>query len=139
MIARRLLLSGLVLALVGCHGPRGSPDGSVKAFYAAADSKDWSGMVSIVSKTSREKLGSQERAEAYFAEQFKGWRNVDVDIDDWSVGADEKTATVRFNCSGEYLDRYKVKQVDCSDTFALVKESDGWHINLPATQRMRVQ
>lgn len=123
--------------LAGCRGPSGSPDGSVKAFYSAAGAQDFDAMAALLSESSLAKLGSQARANSYFASQFRGWRDFQVDIDDYAVDADGKSATVRFTCQAEVLDRYKVLKVDCSDVFSLVKQSDGWHIHLPGAQKLR--
>jgi hypothetical protein len=131
---RALVLAGLS-AMTACRGPSGSPEGSVKAFYNAAGAQDFEAMVNLLSDSSRAKLGS--KGTAYFAAQFTGWKNFQVDIDDSSIDSDGKNATVRFTCRAEVLDRYKVIAVDCSDVFSLVKQSDGWHIHLPAAQKLR--
>ncbi|GMU60785.1 MAG: hypothetical protein AMXMBFR34_25480 [Myxococcaceae bacterium] len=127
----------LVLTLSACRSPSGSPGGSVKAFYSAAGAQDWESMANLLSDTSLTKLGTSAKAQGYFAAQFTGWKNFSVDIDDYTVDSDGKNATVRFTCRAEVLERYKVVAADCSDIFSLVKQSDGWHIHLPAAQRLR--
>ncbi|MEW5741452.1 MAG: nuclear transport factor 2 family protein [Myxococcota bacterium] len=140
MFGQRVLTVGAVLLCVsssGCRGPSGSPQGSVKAFYSAAGAQDWESMANLLSDASLTKLGTTARAQAYFAAQFTGWKNFSVDIDDYTIDADGKNATVRFTCRAEVLERYKVITADCSDVFSLVKQSDGWHIHLPGAQRIK--
>jgi hypothetical protein len=126
-----------VLLASACRGPSGSPDGSVKAFYRAAAAQDFESMAGLLSQESLAKLGSEDRAATYFRGQFTNWRNFQVDIDNYLVDADGRTATVHFTCEAEVLDKYKVLRADCSDVFSLVKQPDGWHIHLPAAQRLR--
>jgi hypothetical protein len=134
---RRWVMVSLVVVASGCHGPKGSPDSSVKSFYAAASSEDWGGMASIASADSVAKLGSLSRTEGYLARQFKGWKNIDLNVEDWSVNDDETSGTVRFRCVATSYANYKEVKFDCSDTLTLKKESDGWHIVLPAAQKIR--
>jgi len=135
-MTRSALLLCSVLALAGCKGPKGSPDSTVKAFYSAADSQDFDSMADCLSSASLSKMGSHARAAAYFQANFAGWRDFSVTIDDWSIGADEKSATVRFVCVADSVTNYKHQAVDCSDTYSLVKEEDGkWHINFASKMR----
>ena len=107
------------------------------AFYRGAAAEDFESMAGLLSQGSLTKLGSEARAATYFRGQFTNWRNFQVDIDNYLVDADGKTATVHFTCEAEVLDKYKVQRADCSDVFSLVRQSDGWHIHLPAAQRLR--
>lgn len=132
-----MMLAVVALVGAGCRGPSGSPEGSVKAFYSAAGAQDFEAMATLLSEASLKKLGSAGKARSYFASQFTGWKNFSVDVDDYTIDANGKNATVRFTCRAEVLDRYKVLAADCSDVFSLVKQSDGWHIHLPAAQRLR--
>lgn len=133
-----LALSLCVLALAGCRGPKGSPEGSVKSFYAAVVAEDWDAMVDTVSEESLKRIGSRAKAAAVFARDFGGWKEVDVTIDDATIDASGDKATVRFECISTQLQNYKPRQYDCSDTFALAKEADGkWHIHLPGGARLR--
>lgn len=135
MVAACVAVLGLVCA--GCRGPSGSPQGSVEHFYSAASAQDFESMANLLSDPSLKKLGSTGKAQAYFSSQFKGWKNFSVDIDDYTIDSNGQNATVRFTCRAEVIDRYKVVAADCSDVFSLVKQSDGWHIHLPAAQRLR--
>lgn len=136
---KRLVLFSLVtFALAGCRGPKGSPDSSVKSFYSAVVAEDWDAMVETVSEDSLKRIGSRAKAAAVFARDFSGWKEVDITIDDSIIDASGDKATVRFECISTQLQNYKPKQYDCSDTFALSKESDGkWHIHLPGGARLR--
>jgi hypothetical protein len=129
----------VLLAFAGCRGPKGSPDSSVKSFFSAAGAQDYASMAETVARSTITRMGSQARAEAFLAEEFAGWSSVDVSIADWSVAADEKHATVTFNCLAQTMRNYKPVKLDCSDTYPLVREDDGkWHIELPGTHGLRV-
>lgn len=133
---RLAALALATLALAGCRGPKGSPDSTVKSFYSAADAQDFDSMVDCLSSASLAKMGSRARAAAYFQANFAGWRDFSITIDDWSVGADEKTATVRFVCVADSVTNYKHQPVDCSDTYSLQREDDGkWHIDFASKLR----
>ncbi len=62
---RALLLSG-VLGLVGCYGPKGSPDGTVESFYAACDNRKWSAMADMLAPESLKRFGNKDNAAAFF-------------------------------------------------------------------------
>ncbi len=137
-MARLPVLALLALAFFACRGPKGSPDSSVKSFFSAAEARDWEAMVDTISEASLKRLGSRPRAMAIFARDFDGWKDVTVTIDEEFIDASGKAATVHFSCVATQLENYKRLQFDCSDVFALVKESDGkWHITLPGTTRLR--
>ena len=133
-----MALGAVLLSSLGCQGPSSSPDSSVKNFYAAAGWGQFSAMYEIVSQASKARLGSAERGEAYFQNEFGEWKKFDVTIADWSASADGQGATVRFTCRAEMLVNSKASQVDCSDTYSLVKEEDGkFHLTLPGAQKYR--
>lgn len=135
-MTRLATLALAALALAGCRGPKGSPESTVKSFYSAADAQDFESMADCLSSASLSRIGSPARAAAYFQANFTGWRDFSITIDDWSIGADEKTATVRFVCVADSVTNYKHQPVDCSDTYSLVKEDDGkWHINFASKLR----
>lgn len=126
--------------LAGCQGPKGSPEASVKSYFASASSRSYGTMARILAKDSIAKLGSPERAEAYLSGVFSGWSEFEVEIEDWSISADHVTATVRFQCKAMVLNNkdLKLHPGKCSDTYSLVKEEDGkWHVILPETQPLR--
>jgi hypothetical protein len=126
----------LLLVLAACSGPRGSPDGSVKAFYNAAADADFEEMNDILAEESRKKLGSNSVAK--LANMFGGWSKVDITIDESMEDSNGKTATVRFTCMGSSFENYKLKQYDCSDVLQVVKEDDGkWHIVLAGGRTLR--
>jgi hypothetical protein len=79
-MSRAVLLTTLAcLALAGCNGPKGSPEGSVKSFYSAAEDHDWETMAGIIEADSIKKIGTQ-RVQAFYADMFKDVRSVDVSI-----------------------------------------------------------
>jgi len=120
-------LAAFALLATGCHGPKGSPTATVESYWAAVDSEDWDALVETLSADGRAKLGSN--GPRYFESQYGGWKSIDVDIDDWSMNADQQSATVRFTCRAEMKKGYKYVPLNCSDNFAVVKESDGkWHV-----------
>jgi hypothetical protein len=131
-----LLFAVAFLALTGCHGPKGSPEGSVKSFFNAATSNDFESMADTLAVESRQKLGSSPAGR--LSGMFGGWKDVDLTIDDYNEDSDGKKATVRFTCVASTIENYKLKQFDCSDTLALVKEEDGkWHIILAMGKTLR--
>ncbi len=134
----RMALVASFFALVGCNGPKGSPGGSVKSFFSSALSQDWDAMAEIASDDSIKRLGSRARAAASFARDFDGWKDVDVTITEETVDADDKHATVSFDCISTQTENYKAKQYDCSDIYRLVKQDDGkWHIDMPGRTRVK--
>ena len=131
-----LLFAVCALSLVACHGPKGSPDSSVKSFYNAAVSGDFEAMSETLAVESRKKLGSSPQAR--LNQMFGGWKDVDLTIDDYSEDADGKNATVHFTCIASEIQNYKLLKFDCSDVLALVKEDDGkWHIILAMGRTLR--
>lgn len=131
-----LFFAVTLLTLAACRGPKGSPESSVKSFFSAAVAQDFEAMSETLAVESRQKMGSNP--EARLAAMFDGWTDVDLDIEDYNEDANGKTATVRFSCVGSTINNYKLVQFDCSDTLALVKESDDkWHIILAMGKTLR--
>lgn len=130
----------LLAVLAACRGPKGSPEASVKSYFSAANAQDYDAMVRTLAKESVAKIGSPEKTAAYLAYVFEGWSEFEVEVTDWSIAADEATATVKFSCKGMtigQLDR-KLHPGNCGDTYSLVKEADRkWHVILPETQKLR--
>ena len=63
-----------------------------------------------------------------------------MEIEDWSISADNVTATVRFSCKAQVLNTVDLKlhPSNCSGAYSLSKEEDGkWHVVLPETQPLR--
>lgn len=135
----RIAVLSLLALASSCHGPKGSPDSSIKSYYAAAASQDYEGLADTVSDSTIQRLGSRARALQYFEGEYAFWKDTDVTIDDWSINGDGQNATVRYTCFAHALTvKYKQMNVDCSDTWSLVKQDDDkWHIVLPGAQRLR--
>lgn len=131
-----LLLTITLFALASCRGPKGSPESSVKSFFNAAVANDFEAMSDTLAVESRRKFGSSPAGR--LSGMFGGWKDVDLTIDDYNEDASGKNATVRFTCVASTIENYKLKQFDCSDTLALVKEEDGkWHIILAMGRTLR--
>lgn len=131
------LLASLCL-FAGCRGPRSSPAGSVKSFFSALESQDWSSMADIASDASFKRVGTRERAIATFQRDYDGWDNIDITIKEELIDVDGKSATVIFGCVSTQIINYKEQKFDCSDTWMLVKQDDDkWHLHLPGTTRVR--
>ena len=131
-----LLLAVTLFALTSCRGPKGSPESSVKSFFNAAVASDFEAMSDTLAVESRQKLGSSPVGR--LSAMFDGWKDVDLTIDDYNEDATGQNATVRFTCVASTIENYKLKQFDCSDTLALVKEDDGkWHIILAMGRTLR--
>jgi ketosteroid isomerase-like protein len=135
---KALVATACLLALAACRGPKGSPDGTVKSFYAAAEAKDYEAMASTLTARARSQLGSAERAERAMASLFEGWTEIDLDIGETIIDASGQTATVHFACKGESVANYKVVKYDCSDILKLEKADDGkWYIIPPSSRSLR--
>lgn len=133
-----LFLSLFVVAFSGCpRGPKGSPGGSVKSFYRSVVAEDWESMADTVSAQSMKKFGTRQRALTTFANNYAGWKDADITIEEEMIDTDGTGATVRFTCVETQLVKYKATQFDCSDTYLLALEEDGkWHIHLPGATRL---
>lgn len=127
-----------LLAVTACHGPKGSPDGTVKSFYAAAESKDYEAMASTLTARARSQLGSNELAQRAMASLFEGWTSIDLQIGETIIDVGGQTATVHFTCVGESTANYKVVKYNCSDILKLEKADDGkWYIIPPSARSLR--
>lgn len=133
---RALLLTG-VLALAGCYGPKGSPEGTVQAFYSACDHKKWDAMADMLADESIKKIGSRQRAAAYFADTYAYVKSIDASIDDHVIVKPEKEAVVRFSCTASVRPPSEPEATDteCSDTYTLKNQDGKWYIVLPETRR----
>ncbi len=137
---RRAACLLLLLLPVACRGPKGNPKASVESYFAAANARDYEAMARTLATDSVAKLGSPEKAATYLAYVFEGWSQFEIEVEDWAVAADDKTATVRFKCTGMVVNArdLKLHPGSCSDVYSLVKEPDGkWHVVLPETQKLR--
>lgn len=136
---RALLLTG-VLGLMGCHGPKGSPEGTVSSFYSAADSKKFEAMAEMLAPESLKKFGNRKgNAAAYFAENYVDVKSIDAEIDEALEVKPGKEAVVRFNCTASIRapNEPDAHDEDCGDTWTLKNVDGKWYIVLPETQRMR--
>ncbi|MFT3711167.1 MAG: nuclear transport factor 2 family protein [Archangium sp.] len=135
---RLMLLAALLMLAPACRGPKGSPGGTVKSFFSAIVANDWDAMTEIASDKSMSKLGSGDRANQWFAKNYRGWVSADVTIDEELIDNSEVNATVHFTCIQTTKENYKEVQYDCSDVYTLVKQADGkWHLHLPGSTKLR--
>ncbi|MGV3625802.1 MAG: hypothetical protein ACO1OB_33635, partial [Archangium sp.] len=91
---RAVLLLALLCLVVGCRGPKSSPSGSVKSFFSALETQDWSAMADIASEASFRRVGTRDRAIAAFQRDYDGWGNIEVSIKEELIDSDGKQATV---------------------------------------------
>lgn len=136
---RALLLTG-VLGLMGCHGPKGSPDGTVESFYSAADSKKYEAMAEMLAPETLKKFGNRKgNAAAYFADDYAFVKGIDAEVDESLEVKPGKEAVVRFKCTVSIRppNEPEAQDEDCSDTWTLKNVDGKWYIVLPQTQRMR--
>ncbi|XXF79100.1 nuclear transport factor 2 family protein [Myxococcaceae bacterium GXIMD 01537] len=134
---RRVLLLTGVLGLMGCHGPKGSPDGTVESFYSACDKKKYAAMADMLAPESIKRFGNAERAAAFFASNYIYVKSISATIEDHIEVKPDKEAVVRFACTASIRppEDPDPHDEDCGDTYTL-KHIDGkWYIVLPATQR----
>lgn len=136
---RALLLTG-VLGLLGCHGPKGSPAGTVESFYSACDSKKYDAMAEMLAPESLKKFGnSKANAAAYFAYAYEEVKSISAEIDDSIEVKPGKEAVVRFHCTATVRPKSEPEahEEDCGSTYTLKNIDGKWYIVLPATQRIR--
>lgn len=134
---RALLLTG-VLGLVGCYGPKGSPDGTVESFYAACDNRKWEAMADMLAPETLKKFGnSKENAAAFFNDNYNYVKDISATVDASHEVKPDKEAVVRFNCQATIRAPKDVEahDEDCGDTYTLKNYDGKWYIILPATQR----
>lgn len=135
---RALLLTG-VLGLMACHGPKGSPNGTVESFYSACDSRKWDAMANMLAPESIKRFGSKANAAAFFAELYYEMKSIDAEINESIEVKPGKEAVVRFNCTASVRPKQDPDphDEDCGDTYTLKNIDGKWYIVLPATQRIR--
>ncbi len=137
-MSRSVILTTLAcFALVGCNGPKGSPEGSVESFYSAAEKHDWETMVEIIDPDSLRKVGAQ-RVQAFYADLFKDVRSVSVSIQDTRIVHPDQEAVVSFQCTATFraLGEQPYDR-GCADIYTLKYRDGKWYIVLPATQQLR--
>lgn len=134
-------LSSFAIALLiasGCSNePKGTPDGTVKAYYRAANSKDFAAMGRMLAPESLKRLGNPK---GYLASAFDGWEGFKIEIDDVRINSDEKSGTVRFRCTAKVFNNrdMKLHPATCHDLYSVVKQPDDlWYLILPETQKIR--
>lgn len=137
-MSRAPLLTTLVcFALVGCNGPKGSPEGSVKSFYSAAEDHDWETMVGIIEADSLKKVGTQ-RVQTFYADLFKDVREVSVSIQEIRIVQPDQEAVVSFQCTATFRALGQMAyDRGCADIYTLKSHDGKWYIVLPATQTLR--
>jgi hypothetical protein len=137
-MSRTVLLTTLVcLALAGCNGPKGSPEGSVKSFFSAAEDQDWGTMVEIIEPDSIKKVGAQ-RVQSFYADMFKDVRSVDVSIQEVRIVHPDQEAVVSFQCTATFRALGQMAyDRGCADIYTLKYRDGSWYIVLPATQQLR--
>jgi len=132
-----LLAALLCFTLVGCNGPKGSPEGSVKSFYSAAENHDWETMVGIIEADSLKKVGSQ-RVQSFYADMFKDVRDVRISIQEIRIVHPDKEAVVSFQCTATFRALGEMAyDRGCADIYTLQYHDGRWYIVLPATQQLR--
>ena len=131
-----LLAIAVLLASACSNEPKGTPDGTIKAYYRAANSKDFAAMSRMLAPESVKRLGNPA---GYLASSFAGWQDFEITIDDVRINADEKSGTVRFRCAARAIGRdMKLHPGTCNDLYSVVKQADDlWYIILPETQKVR--
>lgn len=136
---RALLLTG-VLGLMGCHGPKGSPEGTIESFYSAADSKKYEAMAEMLAPETIRKFGNRRsNAAAYFAEMYTDVKGVDAEVQETRYVKPDKEAIVRFDCTASIRPPAEpsAHDEDCGDIWTLKNVDGKWYIILPETQKMR--
>lgn len=134
---RALLLTTGVLTLAGCYGPKGSPEGTVESYYSACDHKKWDAMADMIADESVKRIGSREKAAAYFADFYGYVKGIDITIEDHVEVKPGKEAVVRFNCTASIRPPQDPDPHDegCGDTYTLKNQDGKWYIVLPETRR----
>ncbi len=139
LMRRALLLTG-VLGLMGCHGPKGSPEGTVASFYSACDSQKWQAMAEMLAPETLKKFGGRKsNAAAFFAELYADVKSIDAEVNESIEVKPGKEAVVRFSCTATVRARNEPDphDEDCGDTYSMKNVDGKWYIVLPATQRIR--
>ncbi len=130
------VLGGVVW--VGCHGPKGSPEGTIKSFFSAAESEDWEAMAEMLDPNSLRQVGSVQKAAAFYENLYSFNTDVDVTIEEALIVRPDDEAVVRFKCTATFRERGKQPySLGCSDIYSLKWHDGKWYIVLPETQRLR--
>jgi hypothetical protein len=138
-MSRVVLLSALsVVVLSACHGPKGSPEGTIKSFFSAAESHNFEAMAEMLHTSSRAKLGSIEQIAAFYEDTYGFTTDIDLDIVDSRMIKEDDEAVVQFKCTVWFRQRGQMeKKAGCSDTYSLKYDDGKWYVVLPETQRLR--
>lgn len=138
-MSRVALLSALsVVVLSACHGPKGSPEGTIKSFFSAAESHNFEAMAEMLHSSSQKKLGSIEQIAAYYEDTYAFSTDIDLDIVDSRIIKEDDEAVVQFKCTVWFRQRGKMEsKAGCSDTYSLKYDDGSWYVVLPETQRLR--
>lgn len=136
----RVVLSSVlsVVFLSACYGPKGSPEGTVKSFFAAAESHNWEDMAEMLDPDSLAKVGGVPRAAAFYEDTYGSNNDIDLDIEDSIEVRPDEEAVVKFKCKVTFREMGKMPyKAGCSDTYTLRAHDGKWFIVLPETQRVR--
>lgn len=140
---RRVLTALLPSALFlwsSCSGPSSDPGNTIESYYDEASDSDWESMVDHLAPETLKRIGSRAKMARYLEESFANWTDFDIDVEEVRLNTDEKTGTVKFQCTGQvffHRDR-KYHPGRCDDLWSVVKQDDGrWYIVLPESQRLR--
>jgi uncharacterized protein YchJ len=138
-MSRAVLLSIVsLLVLSACYGPKGSPEGTIKSFFSAAEAQNFEAMAEMLDPASRAKLGSLEQIAAYYEDTYLFTSDLDLDIVDSRIIKEDDEAVVQFKCTVWFRERGKQEyKRGCSDTYSLKYRDGSWYVVLPETQRLR--
>ena len=138
-MSRAALVSALsVVVLSACYGPKGSPEGTIKSFFSAAESHNFEAMAEMLHSSSRSKLGSIEQIAAFYEDTYGFTTDIDLDIIDSRMIKEDDEAVVQFKCTVWFRQRGQMeKKAGCSDTYSLKYDDGKWYVVLPETQRLR--
>ncbi|MDY7225435.1 hypothetical protein [Hyalangium rubrum] len=138
-MARVVLCSTLsVVLLAACYGPKGSPDGTIKSFFSAAESHNWEDMAEMVDPESLAKVGSIPGAAAFYESTYGSNTDIDLTILELIEVKPDVEAVVKFKCRVTFRELGKMPySAGCSDTYTLRAHDGKWFIVLPETQRLR--
>jgi hypothetical protein len=138
-MSRAVLLSALgFIVLSACHGPKGSPQGTIKSFFSAAEAQDFEAMAEMLDISSRQKLGSIEQIAAFYEDTYAFTSDIELDIVDMRIIKEDDEAVVQFKCTAWFRERGKQEyKRGCSDTYSLKYRDGSWYVVLPETQRLR--
>lgn len=138
-MSRALLSAVLGFALLaGCHGPKGSPEGTVESFYSAAESHDWEAMASMVHPDSMRRVGPAPRVAAFYQSLYEDCQDVDLSIQEALIVRPNEEAVVKFTCTATFRAMGQMAyDRSCSDTITMRMHDGKWYIVLAETQKLR--